>query len=78
MEYDEAKDIIKKKWHHGDLEVSVRAYNECNPKLQIGPRIYGSADGTEWHYKSGRLSSDEVEWLVNVVLVEALQEMSQE
>lgn len=50
----------------GDLEISIRAYNNGDPKLQIGPRWKD-----EKPIKSGRLSLEEIP-----ELIVALQELA--
>jgi hypothetical protein len=66
MAYDAAKDKEVKTWkHEGGLYVSVYQYNGGEPKVQIGPRGYKKADGSDGFGKVGRLTLEEIEWLDN-------------
>ena len=48
MAYDESKDKEVKTWkHEKGLYVSLYQYNGGAPKVQIGPRGYTKADGSE-------------------------------
>ena len=64
MAYDESKDKEVKTWkHEKGLYVSLYQYNGGAPKVQIGPRGYTKADGSEGFGKVGRLSLEEMGWL---------------
>jgi len=64
MAYDAAKDQEIKAWkHENGLHVSLYQYNGGAPKVQIGPRGYQKADGSEGFGKVGRLSLEEMDWL---------------
>lgn len=70
--FDESKDKMLECWslRDGDrtvLDVSVRSYNNNEPKLQIGPRYYETGEGEIRPIKVGRLSWSEVQWLVTVL-----------
>ena len=56
------KDKDKKLWEGqvGDLKLAICSYDGGEPKLQIGPRVYEKADGSESYRKAGRLSAEEV------------------
>lgn len=64
MAFDESKDITVGEWKREDLMVSLRQYNGGAVKFQVGPREAEKADGSLTHRKAGRLTIDEVEWLV--------------
>lgn len=66
MAFDETKD--KELWQGqiNDLMVSVHSYNGGDPKLQIGPRVVTKKDGSESYRKAGRLTGQEMEWLVEM------------
>ena len=64
MAYDAAKDQEIKTWKHDNgLYVSLYQYNGGAPMVQIGPRGYQKADGSEGFVKVGRLSLEEMGWL---------------
>jgi hypothetical protein len=70
--FDQSKDKMIESWslRDGDrpiLDVSVRSYNNNEPKLQIGPRYYETGEGEIRPIKVGRLSWSEVQWLVKVL-----------
>ena len=50
----------------GQLNVSVIAYADGPPKLQIGPRTYYKDDEL-FYRKAGRLSRDELQWIIGLV-----------
>lgn len=66
--YDKEKDKILKEWRHKisserELSLTVRSYNDGDPKLQIGPYIRLNADGEDigvWG-KLGRMDLTELE-----------------
>ena len=64
MAYEAEKDKEIKSWQHeGGLYVSLYQYNGGEPKVQIGPRAYKKADGSEGFGKAGRLTLAEMAWL---------------
>ena len=64
MAYEAAKDQEIKTWkHENGLYVSLYQYNGGPPKVQIGPRGYPKADGSDGFGKVGRLSLEEMDWL---------------
>ena len=64
MAYDAAKDQEIKVWkHENGLYVSLYQYNGVAPKVQIGPRGYQKADGSEGFGKVGRISLEEMGWI---------------
>ncbi len=70
--FDQSKDKMIESWSLTDgdrpvLDVSVRSYNNNEPKLQIGPRYYETGEGEIRPIKVGRLSWSEVQWLVKVL-----------
>jgi hypothetical protein len=78
MAYDAAKDQILKSWENEEtgLTVSIYRYADGDPKLQIGPRTYTKRDGARGTTKPGRLSIDDVLWLIDI-LDEVKKEMSE-
>lgn len=64
MAYEPEKDNEIQSWkHEGGLFVSLYQYNGGEPKVQIGPRAYRKADGSEGYGKAGRLTLAEMGWL---------------
>jgi hypothetical protein len=67
MAYDTTKDREIKTWKHEDgLFVSLFQYNGGEPKVQIGPRSYTKADGSEGFGKTGRLTMKEFAWMLSL------------
>ena len=67
--FDVEKDKVLDTWEHeSGLEVSLRSYNNGEPKLQVGPRWYESKGGDRKAGKAGRLSMSEVEWLATIIV----------
>lgn len=72
MGFDKSKDVAVKEWERHDTEsdttlhVSVRRYNEGDPKLQVGPRTFTGRNGDEKFRKAGRLSAEESFWLLGL------------
>jgi len=64
MAYEAEKDKELKSWKHkAGLYLYLYQYNGGAPKVQIGPRGYTKADGSEGFGKVGRLSLEEMGWL---------------
>lgn len=64
MAYDKEKDREIKSWkHENGLYVCIYQYNGGEPKIQIGPRAYKKADGSEGYGKAGRLTLEEMAWI---------------
>jgi len=71
MAYDDSKDNVLDAESFpysdtGQLNVSVISYAGGPPKLQIGPRTYYKDDEL-FHRKAGRLSRDELQWILGLV-----------
>ena len=67
MAYEESKDKEINTWQHqGGLCLSVYQYNGGEPKIQIGPRAYKKADGSTRYRKAGRLSLEELGWVLGL------------
>ena len=65
--YDESKDkllkLFEKDYEKGSLLVAVMQYDEGPAKLQLS-RTYERKDGETGHAKAGRLTKDEVQFIV--------------
>ena len=64
--FDSSKDKILKKWHNENtgLCLSINQYDNGEPKLQIGPRIFKKKDGSDRApVRAGRLSVKDLDWL---------------
>jgi hypothetical protein len=67
MAYDSSKDKEIKSWKHKDgLFLSLYQYNGGEPKIQIGPRAYKKADGSNGYGKAGRLTLEEFGWVLSL------------
>jgi len=70
MPYDEDLDVELFQGNietdNGVLRVSVWSYNQGDPKLQIGPRVYTKKDGNEGYRKAGRITAEEFEQLLDM------------
>ena len=69
MAFDPEKDKILKKWNCEEtgLVVSINQYDEGEPKLQIGPRVFKKRDGGESQRKAGRLSIEDLIWFYEII-----------
>jgi len=69
MPYDPEKDKLMKQWEceATGLVVSINRYDDSDPKLQIGPRLYTRRDGARSQRKAGRLSLEDVMWLYEII-----------
>jgi hypothetical protein len=80
MPFEPEKDKVVKMWRCEDtgLVVSINRYNEGEPKVQIGPRVFTKKDGSESQRKAGRLSMEDVSWLYDVIdeIKEALSSLA--
>jgi hypothetical protein len=72
MAFNKDLDVAVAEWSRHDedtdttLQVSVRSYNESEPKLQIGPRMFVNKSGEEKFRKAGRLNTAETKWLLSI------------
>ena len=68
MSYSQDKDRLIKAWEYkqenGSLIISVMSYNEGKPKLQM-TRMYTKRSGEVGYGKSGRLSYDELQFIID-------------
>ncbi len=69
MVFDPEKDKILKKWRCEEtgLVISINQYEDGDPKLQIGPRVFVKKDGTESQRKAGRLSLEDLLWFYELI-----------
>jgi hypothetical protein len=69
MPFDPGKDEIVKQWRCEEtgLLVSINRYNQGEPKVQIGPRVFTKKDGAEVQRKSGRLTIEDILWLYDKI-----------
>lgn len=69
MAFDPSKDKMLKQWkcEETGLVVSINQYGEGEPKLQIGPRVFMRKDGEESQRKAGRLTTEDVMWLYDII-----------
>jgi hypothetical protein len=67
MPFDQSKDkeLFKAVSERG-LRVTVNSYDGGSPKVQIGPREFENRDGEIRLGKTGRLSLEEWEWLLEL------------
>lgn len=72
MGFNKDLDVAVGEWERKDedsgtvLQVSVRRYNDGDPKLQVGPRTFTNNKGEEKFRKAGRLSEEESLWLLSL------------
>lgn len=72
MTFDWSLDKVFKQFDFKDdetgkgLKASVNQYNNGPLKFQIGPRTYITKNGDERVTKVGRLSKEELEWLLSI------------
>ncbi|MBW1990264.1 MAG: hypothetical protein JRI97_12080 [Deltaproteobacteria bacterium] len=69
MPYDPEKDKVLKRWESEDtgLVVSINQYDQSEPKLQIGPRMFTKKDGSQTQRKAGRLTLEDVNFLYEII-----------
>ncbi len=69
MPFDASKDEVIKNWRCEEtgLVVSINQYNNGEPKVQIGPRIYTKKDGTESQRRAGRMSMEDLMWFYEII-----------
>ena len=69
MPYDPEKDKTIKSWkcEETGLLISINQYNEGEPKVQIGPRVFARKDGTQRQGKAGRLTVEDFLWLYDII-----------
>jgi hypothetical protein len=65
MPFEPDKDKIIKSWkcEGTGLLISINRYNDGEPKVQIGPRVFTKKDGSESQRKAGRLTIEDILWL---------------
>lgn len=80
MAFDKSKDnelwVDTIEGDNDTLRISVFAYNGGERKLQIGPRVYEKKNGDDGFRKAGRLTADEVDFLIEKL--PAIREMLNE
>jgi len=69
MPFDPEKDKVMKKWkcEETGLVVSINQYDDGEPKVQIGPRVFTRKDGGESQRKAGRLTIEDLSWLYDII-----------
>ena len=69
MPFDPEKDKILKKWKSEEtgLIVSINQYENGEPKLQIGPRIFVKKDGNESQRRAGRMTIEDLLWFYDII-----------
>ena len=69
MPFDPEKDKILKKWkcEETGLIVSINQYENGEPKLQIGPRIFVKKDGNESQRRAGRMTVEDLLWFYDII-----------
>jgi len=69
MPFDPEKDKIIKKWkcEETGLIVSINQYDDGEPKLQIGPRVFMKRDGGESQRKAGRMTVEDLLWFYDII-----------
>jgi len=69
MPFDPEKDKILKKWKSEEtgLIVSINQYENGEPKLQIGPRIFVKKDGNESQRRAGRMTVEDLLWFYDII-----------
>jgi len=60
---------ILKKWkcEETGLIVSINQYENGEPKLQIGPRIFVKKDGNESQRRAGRMTVEDLLWFYDII-----------
>lgn len=72
MAFDSSLDVTLKEFETKDeetgkgLKASVNRYNDGPIKFQIGPRTYFTKDDKQRFTKVGRLTKEELEWLMQI------------
>ena len=69
MPFDPEKDKILKKWkcEETGLIVSINRYDQGEPKLQIGPRVFIKKDGNESQRRAGRMTVEDLLWFYDII-----------
>ena len=69
MPFDPEKDKILKKWKSEEtgLIVSINQYENGEPKLQIGPRVFVKKDGNESQRRAGRMTVEDLLWFYDII-----------
>ena len=69
MPFDPEKDKILKKWKSEEtgLIVSINQYENGEPKLQIGPRVFVKKDGNESQRRAGRMTIEDLLWFYDII-----------
>jgi hypothetical protein len=69
MPFDPEKDKILKKWKSEEtgLIVSINQYENGEPKLQIGPRVFVKKDGNESQRRAGRMTIEDLLWFYEII-----------
>lgn len=69
MPFDPEKDKVLKKWtcEETGLVVSINRYDQGEPKLQIGPRVFVKKDGSESQRKAGRMTVEDLLWFYDII-----------
>ncbi len=80
MAFEPEKDRVLKKWQCKEtgLVVSINQYNNGEPKLQIGPRVFKKKNGGESQRKAGRLTIEDLLWFYDIIdeVKEALSQLA--
>jgi hypothetical protein len=80
MAFDSTKDnelwVDEIEGDNDTLKISVFSYNGGERKLQIGPRVYEKKNGDDGFRKAGRLTANEVDFLIE--RLPAIREMLNE
>ena len=69
MAFDKDKDVVIEEFSHSveegkGLKASINQYDGGELKFQIGPRFYTKKSGDVGFTKAGRLTVDELSWLI--------------
>ena len=69
MPFNPEKDKILKEWkcEETGLIVSINQYENGEPKLQIGPRIFVKKDGNESQRRAGRMTIEDLLWFYDII-----------
>jgi len=73
MAYDKEKDVELASWQMDDddsndnVKASIHQYGGGTKKLQIGPRMFLRKDGEFRYGKLGRITKEEIEWLLSIL-----------
>lgn len=71
MAFDKDKDVTIEEYQYDGgegkgLKASINQYDGGELKFQLGPRFYTKKSGEVGYTKAGRLTVDELDWLIEI------------